>query len=109
MAGDLMKLYWSLKSIPELADLPKKDRYEIWKACYSMVWRSWKSIILHIILIILFISVLTVIYNTFDKFIIGLLVAVSIGAICGFIEQQVAIYIIRPHIREYLSSHGKTN
>jgi len=104
-----MKLYFSINSIPELANLPKKGRYQIWKACYSMIWRSWKSIILHIILAILFISVLTVIYHTFDKFIIVLLVAAIIGAIYGFIEQQVAIYIIRPHIREYLSSHGKTN
>lgn len=104
-----MKLYFSINSIPELANLPKKGRYQIWKACYSIFWKSWKNIILNIILTILFISVLTGIYHTFDKFIIGLLVSVILGAIYVFIERQVAIYIIRPHIREYLSSHGKTN
>jgi hypothetical protein len=29
-----MPFYWSLKSIPELAPLPKARRLAIWKACY---------------------------------------------------------------------------
>ena len=29
-----MKLYWSYNSIPELADLPKEKRKEIWQECH---------------------------------------------------------------------------
>jgi len=35
-----MKLYWSLKSIPELTDLPNEKRNEIWKICYTTNWKA---------------------------------------------------------------------
>ena len=36
-----MKIYWSLKSIPELADLSKDERRRVWKA---MTGKSFMSI-----------------------------------------------------------------
>jgi hypothetical protein len=101
-----MKLYWSYNSIPELADLPEKDRYEICKACFK---ESNLYQYRYLILFILLTSVSTIIYNTFNGFIVVLLVALITGGIIGIMGQQAAIYMLRPRIREYLILHGKTN
>jgi hypothetical protein len=101
-----MKIYWSYNSIPELADLPEKDRYEIFKECFK---ESYLYRYRYLILFVLITSVGTIIYNTFNGFTVVLLVASITGGIIGIIGQQVAIYTLRPRLREYLISHGKPN
>ncbi|MCK4667389.1 hypothetical protein KAU33_11600 [Candidatus Dependentiae bacterium] len=44
-----MKIYWSLKSIPELKSFPEKERKRIWKESYSKSFKqrkTWVAIIL---------------------------------------------------------------
>lgn len=38
-----MKLYWTLKSIPELAPLSPPDRDRVWSACFLKSLRYWQT------------------------------------------------------------------
>ena len=38
-----MKLYFSLKSIPELTGLSPAERRLAWHACKGMAWRRWQT------------------------------------------------------------------
>jgi len=105
-----MKLYWSCKSIPELADLPKDKRKEIWKTCrWNCVssWPFWVSTIAIIVVWLVILRKLEYFYS--DNHIIGLILDAIACALVGFILFQVEIALVRPYIREYLISNAKTN
>jgi Mn2+/Fe2+ NRAMP family transporter len=105
-----MKLYWSLNSIPELANLPKERRKEIWKPCRLKClasWPFWVSMIAIIVVWLVMLSKLGYFYS--DNHIIGLIWGVIVSVIVSFIMQQVEFALVRPYIREYLISHEKTN
>ena len=105
-----MKLYWSLKSIPELADLPNKQRKEIWKSCRLkclMTWPFWGSTITIIVFWLVILTKLGYFYR--DRHLIGLIWGAVISAIVVFIMWQVEIALVKPYIRKYLISHGKRN
>jgi Na+/H+-dicarboxylate symporter len=102
-----MKLYWSLKSFPELADLPKQKREEVWTNTYKKHW--FKIKILPAITFGLC-AVAGVAYGNTHYGYFGKYCGAIIGSGIGWcIAWQITVAIIRPYIREYLISHGKTN
>jgi len=106
-----MKLYWSYNSIPELADLPKEKRKEIWKSCCLKCFANfpfWCSTKNAIALVWLVIVMPLVIYYS-NHHMIGLIGFVLVGAIIGFILWQVEIALVKPYIRECLNSNVNTN
>jgi hypothetical protein len=38
-----MPIYWTLKSIPELSQLPPKERGIVWRRVYKMTFRHWQT------------------------------------------------------------------
>ncbi|CAG9196349.1 conserved hypothetical protein [Burkholderia vietnamiensis] len=38
-----MEVFWTLKSIPELANLPARDRRVNWRRAYFRSWRHWQT------------------------------------------------------------------
>ncbi|WP_045048142.1 hypothetical protein [Rouxiella chamberiensis] len=38
-----MKIYWTLKSIPELADLSPRERGSRWRSAYKSAFRQWET------------------------------------------------------------------
>ena len=38
-----MQIYWSLKSIPELASLPNEERGRAWRRVYGKTFRHWQT------------------------------------------------------------------
>lgn len=38
-----MTVFWTLKSIPELANLPARDRRVYWRRAYRRIWRHWQT------------------------------------------------------------------
>jgi hypothetical protein len=38
-----MAVFWTLKSIPELANLPARDRRVNWRRAYRRSWRHWQT------------------------------------------------------------------
>ena len=102
-----MKLYWSYNSIPELANLPKENRKEVWAACHPKIFRRsiWISMIIAAVCIPLGIEI----GKSYFGGIAGLIVAVIIGGIVGALIWQVQAAMAMPYIREYLNSNVKTN
>lgn len=95
-----MKLYWSINSIPELADLPKEKRKEVWRECCLKNRRNWRVLIIGVAICGIFGGIGSVI----EKGPIGAMIASTVGV---FIVWQIEAAAIRHHIREYLNSHGK--
>jgi len=96
-----MKIYWLLKSIPELAEMPKKERKAIWRRCCWKVFRHWQTWLALIV---------CGACAGLGNYIVGAAVGGAVGGgIGGFVFAQVAIAMGRRHIREYLDSQQKTD
>ena len=107
-----MKIYWLLKSIPELAEMPKKERKAIWRRCCWKVFRHWQTWLALIVCGAC--ARLGVILGQMwvGNYIVGAAVGGAVGAavgggIGGFVFAQVAIAMGRRHIREYLNLHNE--
>jgi hypothetical protein len=89
-----MQIYWSIKDIPELANLTPEQQKQAWRACYSRyVFKHWEplaSLVLLGVLIAIGIQFLGVIGG-----IIG-------GGLGGGIFGIVSTNVLRPHLREYV-------
>ena len=38
-----LKIYWSLKSVPGLSQMSKKNRKVVWRRCYLKSFRNWQT------------------------------------------------------------------
>jgi hypothetical protein len=103
-----MKLYWSLKSIPELAGLSEQEQTGIWGKFRRKVWRHWQTWIATFVLCACFVlgQVVGMRFDGIHWRILCLFIGCYIG---GEILNQTITSVIRTDIREYLSSYGKTN
>jgi hypothetical protein len=89
-----MQIYWSLKSIPELARLPSEERGRVWRAAIwktTRRWQLWASLVG----VVLCVEIGRRIYDP-----IGALIGAGVGS---FIFAQVATHLARPYIRAVLS------
>jgi hypothetical protein len=93
----LMRIYWSLKSIPELSGLPSEERRRVWWAAYLKItrhWQFWASLVG-----VFFLCV------QIGDMLIGHRIGGPIGAVVsGFILRQVSMHLARPYIRALLSA-----
>lgn len=90
-----MKIYWSLKAIPELASLSPQERNLIWKQAYSRTFRHWQTW-----LALLgggLLAGIGSIVGSYPGAVLG-------GAIGGAIFGQVAIHQALPYIREMVAT-----
>jgi hypothetical protein len=106
-----MKLYWSLKSIPELADLPKNNRRKIWQDCRNRMTSRRNGRGYTYPMVIRVACVLAgMALGEFFFYGPGLLLGLMIGGYLGYtVNFQMEVTTVVPYIREYLSSHEKTN
>jgi hypothetical protein len=103
-----MKLYFSLKSMPELANLPEEKQKEVWQKCSGNYWHHWQTWVATLVLCACFILG----ENIGMRFggIYWQIICTVIGCyIGGVILNQTITSMVRTNIREYLSSHEKTN
>jgi hypothetical protein len=101
-----MKLYWSINSIPELADLPKEKRKEVWKSCHIkcfLHWQIWASAVLFG----LGVAAGSALGEFYYGRIGGTIGAAIAGGIVGIIGWEIKVSVVRPLIRVYLNSHDK--
>src|SRR5713226_713456 len=98
-----MKIYWTLKQIPELRDLPKGERKRVWRDCYM----TPKHMVIYVFVVVTVCFPLTWLINQ-AKMPTWTFVALSglCAGIASFIVSQVLIECLRPSIREYLKEHG---
>jgi len=100
-----MKLYWSCKSIPELAGLPKQKREEVWTNTYKKHW--FKIKILPAITVGLCVVTGAAYGDTHYGYLGKYWGACIGGGIGGCIAWQITVAIIRPYIRKYLKSYDQ--
>ena len=105
-----MKIYWSYNSIPELADLPKEKRKEIWQKCHVKVFRHWQMWFLILIQVLLTVVIIESVRSYFGSFnVVGLILLMIIGGLIGGVISCFTQSINRSDIRKYLNSNAKTN
>jgi hypothetical protein len=89
-----MKIYWSIKSIPEFVGLPKKERSRIWRRCHWRAlkgsWGPWAGLIT----IAAFSSWGSLLHESW-----GGIIGIALG---GFIFFQVMMEAVQPYVREEL-------
>lgn len=96
-----LKIYWSLKSVPGLSQMSKKDRKVIWRRCYLKSFRNWQT----------WVAVGACIACAGIGNILGQIwgaetISTAIGAgIGGLILGLVTAEMESRNIREYLDSH----
>ena len=98
-----MKIYWSCKSIPELAELPDKERRMILRRCWAKASRNWKTRIEYFVLMS-FAGISWYFCMKTYGLLVGAVGVVIIGAVVGFIWAQVYFQKTIPYIHEELSS-----
>ena len=102
-----MKIYWSIKSIPELKEMSDKEREIILHRCRSKTQLAiWAIVLLTIILSLLTVLFCSFLVTTCDLR-IGLVGAVIWGLAISFISVQLDRRWLRHHIRDYLEQHSK--
>jgi len=96
-----MPIYWSLKSIPELATVPRAERDRAWRRAYGKTFRHWET----------WVALLACgACAALGGYVGGQLGSVIIGAavgggIGGFLFRQIAIGVARRHYVHLLAGN----
>lgn len=119
-----MKIYWTLKSIPELAELTPAERTVVWYAVKRQAWAHWQTWLgaaFAVLVALSFGVAALVLIQSFGLTIPGIPPRAMIlgryfiaGFFCGGLVVGVANFLInlvvasqvRPHLRDYLDDGG---
>lgn len=88
-----MRLYWTLKSIPELSQISSQERGRRWRIVYKSAFRHWETWV-GLALIVFFVA-------TGSHF-FGAIGATLMAALGGFIYGQIVIFVARKYYRHLL-------
>nr|WP_310616407.1 hypothetical protein [Pantoea cypripedii] len=89
-----MRIYWTLKSIPELAKISSQQRGKRWRNAYRSTFRHWETSAGLVLLGLL--------AGTGSHF-FGAAGAAVIAGLGGFLYSQIVIYVARKYYRHRLS------
>ena len=96
-----MQIYWTINQIPELAGLTPDQSKEAWQFCYKKYafkhWEVWVSLFA--------VGLLVAVGSKVLGGIIGSAIGAGIG---GGIFGVTSTNVLRPHLRDYVSSHFST-
>jgi hypothetical protein len=93
-----MTLFWTLKSIPELASLSARERRVTWRRAYRRTWRHWQTWAALLVCGIcggLGALVGSLIHHP-------VLIAMIGGGVGGWVFSQVTVHIARAHYQNVL-------
>jgi hypothetical protein len=96
-----MKIYWTINQIPELAGLTPDQSKEAWQFCFKKYafkhWEVWVSLFAIGLLVVV------------AQFVLGGIIGAAIGGgLGGGIFGVTCTNVLRPHLRDYVSSHFST-
>ncbi|HYA59401.1 MAG TPA: hypothetical protein VED85_03490 [Burkholderiaceae bacterium] len=94
-----MTIFWTLKDIPELANLSARDRRRMWRRAYRRIWTHWQAWA-GLLVLALCAGVGKRLGAFFDHQIVGAMIGGGIG---GFVFGQVSVYVARLHYKNVLS------
>lgn len=93
-----MKIYWSLKELPELAALSPEQQKQAWKECYKKyalkLWQSWVALALMVALMVIGINLLG-----------GFLGGAIGGGLGAGIWSVTLTNVLRPHLKAYVEQN----
>jgi hypothetical protein len=95
-----MQIYWSHKSIPELASLPPEERYRVGRAGFWKAHRHWQVWV--VVASYGFLIPIGADMGALAGSQIGMFVAAAVGS---FLYSQVATDYARPYLRSYAALH----
>jgi len=101
-----MKIYWNLKTIPELQDKPLNLRLMAWFCCVHKTlfhWQIWPPFIIAIGL-----CFLSAYFVAIYRSIIGGTLFFLLSFVAIMILNNIQCSIIRPYLREYFTSNKRT-
>jgi len=119
-----MTFYWTLKSIPELTQLPARMRWRAWYACVDKTFRHWQTWLacaaaVAPILVFLFLGLLMwpassspAELASHDEALPVFLAALGVFLLSLpgiLIFGQIQSEIIRPYLRAYLAARNKVS
>ncbi len=98
-----MNIYWTLRQIPELRDLPKDQRSRVWRHFYL---RDYKVKMINLLgsLAVVAPGMWLLTHVDHPTSAATLFCALSMGLILVIVG-QVRIRLLRPSIRDYLKEH----
>lgn len=96
-----MNIYWSLKSIPELAELSGKERKEIWLRCLAKTYRNWRTWLTGLAFTAC-VAVITYVLVQNLNYRVAALLSGLFGGIGALISFQFQARTVRPYIRREL-------
>lgn len=105
VCGGTMKVFFSDRSIPELADLPKEQREKIWQRCHPKGFRHWQTKVALCVYIVVYVcgSYVAVFAQPDEGFSWMLFAAGMLVIALGHVGLlSVHAHFTRPHIREEL-------
>ena len=102
-----MPVYWTKKSVPELASLSKEDRERVWTATQWKAFRHWQTWLALAAIAGIF-SLLPTLsgvlrdrgWSTAARVLVG----GSIAGVVGLVANTVAVTMRRPHMRAEIES-----
>ena len=93
-----MKVYWSIKEIPELANLTPEQQKQAWRACYKKyALKSWPSWVLLGVM-----ALLIVVCGHFFGPIVGAAIGGGVG---GGLWGVAITEALRPHLKAYVEQN----
>jgi hypothetical protein len=93
-----MTIFWTLKSIPELADLSARDRRVRWRRAYRRTWRHWENWIA-LIAWATFAGAASRLGTLVGHPFVGVMIGSGIG---GFAFGQVPVHVARSRYKSVL-------
>lgn len=105
-----MKIYLTIKSIPELSGLPKDIRLSSWCACFWKAFQHWQAWLAMFVTITTWTSVPFIRVYVCDE--VSAIISWSVIGIVCFGGQllifQAVIQQMRPHLKRFVESHRES-
>jgi len=106
-----LKIYWTAKSIPELAELSPKERNKAWRACVWNCykhWQTWLGLAICGFVAGTGACVGSLVANNVPPILMWHLLIVGLcsgigGGIGGLVFGQIATNQIRPYLKAYIA------
>jgi len=97
-----MQIYWTLKQIPELAGLSRRERGHRWRAAYMRALRHWQTLV-GLVACGLCAGAGSVVGGLVGTQLVGSIIGAGIGGgIGGLVFSQVAIWVARRYYKSVL-------
>ena len=107
-----MKIYWSLQTIPELANVSPQTQRSAWRACCFKPFHHWRFVVGWILWFVFFIGVvqrlLKSLFHIFSHEPLSRagedVIVMICGGLAGFIAYQFLVAGVRPYLHTFLEN-----